>query len=125
MSIEERSKGSKGSKSRRDARSRPHSTISTPLTLSTSSTPVVSRRSFFGHVAGGVYGAALASLLQRDLYGDEPARARPAYDLLPHPPHFEPKARAVIHLYMHGGTSQMDLFDPKPMLDKLHGTQHF
>src|SRR5205823_170559 len=37
----------------------------------------------------------------------------------------EPKARAVIHLYMNGGPSQMDLFDPKPMLDKLHGTQHF
>src|SRR5436305_1732422 len=122
MSTEERSKGSKGSKgskSRRDFRSRILSTSST------SSTPAFSRRSFFEHVAGGVYGAALASLLQRDLYGEEPARARPLYDLLPRPPHFEPKARAVIHLYMNGGPSQMDLFDPKPMLDKLHGTQHF
>jgi hypothetical protein len=87
--------------------------------------PVTSRRSFFGQVAGGVYGAALASLLGRDLYGDEPNRAREAYDLRPRAPHFEPKARAVIHLYMNGGPSQMDLFDPKPMLDKLHGTQHF
>jgi hypothetical protein len=83
------------------------------------------RRSFFGHVAGGIYGAALASLLGRDLYADEPASARQGFDLKPKPPHFEPKARAVIHLYMNGGPSQMDLFDPKPMLDKLHGTQHF
>src|SRR5262249_3017030 len=81
------------------------------------------RRSFFGRVAGGIYGAALASLLGRDVYGNEPARQ--AYDLNPRAPHFDPKARAVIHLYMNGGPSQMDLFDPKPMLDKLHGTQHF
>src|ERR1700693_1896267 len=79
----------------------------------------------FGQVAGGVYGAALASLLGRDLYADEPAPSRQVFDLRPRAPHFEPKARAVIHLYMNGGPSQMDLFDPKPMLDKLHGTQHF
>ena len=84
----------------------------------------IDRRSFFGQVAGGIYGAALASLLGRDLYGDEAAHAsfQPS-DLRPRTPHFEPKARAVIHLYMNGGPSQMDLFDPKPMLDKLHGTQ--
>jgi hypothetical protein len=86
---------------------------------------VLPRRSFFGHVAGGIYGAALASLLGRDLYADEAASARQGFDLKPKAPHFEPKARAVIHLYMNGGPSQMDLFDPKPMLDKLHGTQHF
>lgn len=85
----------------------------------------LSRRSFFGQVAGGIYGAALASLLGRDLYGDDIAHRMPASDLKPRAPHFAPKARAVIHLYMNGGPSQMDLFDPKPMLDKLHGTQHF
>ena len=85
----------------------------------------IPRRSFFGHVAGGIYGAALASLLGRDLYGDEAAQAFQPNDLRPRAPHFEPQARAVIHLYMNGGPSQMDLFDPKPMLDKLHGTQHF
>ena len=83
------------------------------------------RRSFFGQVAGGIYGAALASLLGRDLYGDDTSRALQPSDLKPRAPHFEPTARAVIHLYMNGGPSQMDLFDPKPMLDKLHGTQHF
>src|SRR5438552_83261 len=83
------------------------------------------RRNFFGHVAGGIYGAALASLLGRDLFANDAETPRQGFDLKPKAPHFGPKARAVIHLYMNGGPSQMDLFDPKPMLDKLHGTQHF
>ena len=37
------------------------------------------------------------------------------------PPHFAPKAKRVIHLFMNGGPSHIDTFDPKPMLDKLHG----
>jgi len=84
----------------------------------------LSRRSFFTRVGGGLYGAALASLLSRDLYGQE--KGNPAVlDLKPRAPHFEPKAKAVIHLFMNGGPSQMDLLDPKPKLDKLHGTAHF
>ena len=35
------------------------------------------------------------------------------------------KAKAVIHLFMNGGPSQMDLFDPKPELDKHHGKPYF
>lgn len=91
----------------------------------------VNRRGFFGRVAGGVYGAALASLLSRDLHGgsgllaaDVGAGGHPL-DLRPRRPHFEPKAKAVIHLFMNGGPSQMDLFDPKPMLDKHHGEPLF
>ena len=71
---------------------------------------------------------ALACLFNQDLYGDtalpsaEKAPAsRPIYDLKPRRPHFEPKAKAVIHFFMNGGPSQMDLFDPKPLLDKHHG----
>ena len=45
--------------------------------------------------------------------------------MAPRPPHFAPKARAVIHLFMNGGPSPMDLFDPKPALDRLHGKPHF
>ncbi|MCU0721436.1 MAG: DUF1501 domain-containing protein [Pirellula sp.] len=41
--------------------------------------------------------------------------------MFPKKPHFEPKAKAVIHLFMNGGPSQVDTFDPKPALDKLHG----
>ncbi|MFO0950255.1 MAG: DUF1501 domain-containing protein [Isosphaeraceae bacterium] len=79
------------------------------------------RRGFFGRVAGGLYGAALASILSRDLY----AAAPPVADLLPRRPHFAPKAKSVIHLFMNGGPSQMDLFDPKPELDRRHGQALF
>src|SRR5690349_257768 len=88
----------------------------------------LTRRGFFQRVGGGLHGAALAYLLGRDLYGGPAVRAAegPApYDLRPRAPHFPPRARAVIHLFMNGGPSQMDLFDPKPMLDKHHGEPHF
>src|SRR4051794_541998 len=41
--------------------------------------------------------------------------------LKPKPPHFPAKAKRVIYLFLNGGPSQMDTFDPKPMLDKYHG----
>jgi len=41
--------------------------------------------------------------------------------MFPKPPHFEPRAKAVIHLFMNGGPSHIDTFDPKPELAKLHG----
>lgn len=79
-----------------------------------------SRRGLFLRFGTGVCGAALATLLQRD------AIAAPrSFDLLPKQPHFAPKATAVIHLFMNGGPSQMDLFDPKPELDKHHGEPYF
>jgi hypothetical protein len=37
------------------------------------------------------------------------------------PPHFTPKAKRVVYLFLNGGPSQVDTFDPKPMLDKYHG----
>ena len=95
----------------------------------------LSRRSFFDLVGGGLYGAALASLLGQDLFGgsgllpdeDEAHRqhAGKVYDLKPRAGHLEPRANAVIHLVMNGGPSQMDLFDPKPELDKNHGKSYF
>ncbi len=81
----------------------------------------ISRRSFFHRVAGGIHGAALAYLLGRDVY----RAAERAPDLRPRPAHFPTRAKAVIHLFMNGGPSQMDLFDPKPMLDKQHGKPLF
>jgi hypothetical protein len=91
---------------------------------------ILSRRAFFDRVSDGLYGAALASLLSRDLYGATTAGeladgARRSYDLKPRKPNFEPKAKSVIHLFMNGGPSQMDLFDPKPMLTKHHGEPYF
>jgi hypothetical protein len=94
--------------------------------------PRVDRRSFFQQVSGGIYGTALLSLLGDDLYGGErhetdveESRPRRIYNLQPRQPHFRPRAKAVIHLFMNGGPSQMDLFDPKPELDKRHGQPYF
>ncbi len=81
-----------------------------------------SRRAFL-HRAGGGFGMlALASLLERQglLAVDEPA-ARLHEPLAPKPPHFAPKAKSVIFLFMSGGPSHVDLFDPKPDLARLAG----
>jgi hypothetical protein len=83
-------------------------------------TRFITRRSFFQNVSTGLYGAALTYLLGRDLRA-----AEAPLDLRPRLPHFAPKAKSVIHLFMNGGPSQMDLFDPKPALDKHHGEPHF
>jgi hypothetical protein len=90
----------------------------------------LSRRGFFDRVSGGICGAALTYLLGQDLGSGagpraaEGPRARPT-DLKPRPPHFRARAKSVIHLFMNGGPSQMDLFDPKPMLHKHHGEPYF
>ena len=47
--------------------------------------------------------------------------ARAEGSLLPKAPHFAPKAKQVIFLFLNGGPSQVDTFDPKPMLAKHHG----
>src|SRR6185436_3896636 len=86
----------------------------------------LTRRGFFQRVGGGLHGAALAYLLGQDLYrGASAADARRSHYLLPRAAHFPAKAKAVIHLFMNGGPSQMDLFDPKPMLDRNHGKPLF
>src|SRR5262245_30974811 len=41
--------------------------------------------------------------------------------LRPHAPHFTPRAKRIIHIFMNGGPSHVDTFDPKPMLDKYAG----
>ncbi len=43
------------------------------------------------------------------------------FDLLPKQPHFQPRAKAMISMFMQGGPSHIDLFDPKPELDKRDG----
>ena len=95
----------------------------------------LSRRGLFHRVSGGIYGAALAQLMGGNFsLNSRSAAARSPdsqssgsvwTDLRRRAPHFEPKAKAVIHLFMTGGPSQMDLFDPKPMLDLHHGESYF
>jgi hypothetical protein len=90
----------------------------------------VDRRGFFQRVSGGICGAALTYLFGQDLLRGSPPPAaagaanRPA-GLAPRAPHFPARARSVIHLFMNGGPSQMDLFDPKPLLDRHHGQPYF
>jgi hypothetical protein len=72
----------------------------------------------------GVGTVALAWLLNRDKLLAEPIRPeleKKHYDLTPKEPHFAPKAKAMISLFMQGGPSHMDLLDPKPVLNKLDG----
>ena len=75
------------------------------------------RRNFLNTFAGGIGGMALTDLLQRDGYAAT-ANLNP---LAPRKPHFAPKAKRVIYMFMEGGPSQMDLFDPKPALAKWNG----
>ena len=62
-------------------------------------------------------GSSLGALALTDLQAAEKKAAGP---LEPKPPMLEPKAKAVIMLFMEGGPSQADTFDPKPALTKLH-----
>lgn len=48
-------------------------------------------------------------------------RATDIHPLAPRAPHFPARAKQVVHLFMNGGPSQIDTFDPKPLLDKYHG----
>ncbi|MFO0869061.1 MAG: DUF1501 domain-containing protein [Pirellulales bacterium] len=84
------------------------------------------RREFFSHVGSTALAAALLTLTQqeRGALGASPATA-PYHDLRPRSPQHAPRARAMIHLFMNGGPSQMDLFDPKEALERHHGEAHF
>ncbi len=81
----------------------------------------LTRRNFFQRVEAGLYTAALADLLGGNLSA---APNHTSAVRLPRPLH-EPQAKSVIHLFMNGGPSQMDLFDPKPELTKRHGEDYF
>jgi hypothetical protein len=79
---------------------------------------MVTRREVLTRLGGGFGGLALSALLGDSLRGAESA----SYDCKPKPAHFPAKAKAVIQLFMHGGPSHVDLYDPKPMLTKFDNT---
>jgi hypothetical protein len=81
----------------------------------------VSRRQFLAQAGGGLGSLALAAMLDRDGGSRAAERAAPAGGLVPNAPHFEPRAKRVIYLFMHGGPSHVDLFDPKPELARRAG----
>ncbi len=82
-----------------------------------SSSRGVHRRAFLSDVGMGITGLALASLLQRESAGSPTETWVPPTGK----PHFTPKAKSVIWLFMNGGVSHMESFDPKPMLTKYAG----
>jgi hypothetical protein len=83
------------------------------------------RREFLGQAGGGFVGTALTYLLAQDGFFTgqaSAAEARPAAaPLAPKAPHFAPRAKSCIFLFMYGGVSQVDTWDPKPELAKRHG----
>jgi hypothetical protein len=90
----------------------------------------ISRRDLLFQAGGGISGIALAALLNQDKLLAAPAAIGSACvgsagvadsPFLPKPPHFKPRAKSIISLFMCGGVSQVDTFDYKPMLSKYHG----
>ena len=79
---------------------------------------LATRRAFLSQSVLGAGSLALAQMLA----AAEPVKSSaPANDLQTRVPHLPPRAKAVICLFQHGGPSQMDLFDPKPELNRLSG----
>jgi len=87
-------------------------------------TMALTRRQFFGRNAAGIGGMALASLLSPELFAAAAGgtEINPKTGGLASLPHFAPKAKRVIYLHQSGAPSQLDLFDYKPNLRKLQGT---
>ncbi len=83
---------------------------------------VEQRRLFLKQTAYGLGTIALADLLAKDAPAATPSShsTTATNPFQPQAPHFAPKARNVIFLFMAGGPSQLDLFDPKPEMQKLH-----
>ena len=73
---------------------------------------IQTRRHFFGRAATGIGTAALASLVNPELFGDQPQTQLGSMGA----PHFAPKAKRVIYLFMSGAPSQLDMWDYKPQL---------
>ena len=84
------------------------------------STPL-SRREMLLRAGGGLGAWALLDLLKRDGLHAASPEAEPENPLAPKPPHFPARARSVISLFMQGGPSHIDTFDPKPILAERHG----
>ncbi|MFN6104243.1 MAG: DUF1501 domain-containing protein [Planctomycetaceae bacterium] len=88
--------------------------------------PGLTRRDAIARLGGGLGMVGLASALAEETWGAEAtaAAAGPAASpLTPRAPHFPAKAKRVIHLFMNGGPSQVDTFDPKPALEKYAGQE--
>ena len=81
----------------------------------------LSRRELLRRCGAGFGSLALSALLAEQAAAETAGDARGDDPLAPRVPHFAPRARRVIFLFMHGGPSQIDTFDPKPLLTRDHG----
>jgi hypothetical protein len=79
---------------------------------------VLTRRDLLFRAGSGLGGLALSCLLAQEQASANAQRSNP---LAAKRPHFTPKAKSVIFLFMVGGPSHMETFDPKPVLDRMHG----
>ena len=85
------------------------------------------RRRFLWRNTMGIGGLALGWLLNREGLLAKPLKpdlTAQSHSMLPKRPHHEPRAKAMISLFMHGGPSHMDLTDPKPELTRLDGKEY-
>lgn len=84
--------------------------------------PALSRREFLTRAGTGFGSLALSFMLAQEAMADTKSAVRGRYNpLSPKSPMFPAKAKSVIFLFMYGGPSQVDTFDPKPDLEKYHG----
>src|SRR5204863_6296077 len=83
-----------------------------------SESEISSRRRFLTHAGSGLGGLALLQMLDSSAASAASVSKNP---LAARAPHHQPKAKSVIWLFMEGGPSHLDLFDPKPALEKLSG----
>ncbi len=86
------------------------------MTSAPNSLLTITRRQFFSGAGFGIGSLALAALADEKLFAQQPSNP-----LSPKPPHFAPKAKNVIFLFMAGGPSQLDMFDYKPKLNQYDG----
>ncbi len=80
----------------------------------------LNRRLFLRDASSGLGVAALGTLFSRDVCADSNDGTK-AHAALPGFPNFAPKAKRIIYLFQSGAPSQMDLFDPKPEMEKRRG----
>jgi|688.fasta_scaffold00321_36 hypothetical protein len=81
------------------------------------------RRTFLGQAGIGLGSVALADLMSRETAGEDRVGEAVKDRGVLGQPHFAPKAKRVIYLFMSGGPSQLDLYDYKPLLNQRHGEQ--
>src|SRR5437763_13820092 len=91
-----------------------------PLHHAPNFSPLISRRQMLRQAGLGFGAWALLDLLGREAL-DASAHSPSLHPLTAKPPHFQSKAPSVIFLFMPGGPSHIDTFDPKPLLAKLGG----